>query len=226
MNEIKSEVRIRMIDRKDMLELTRRMTLSRHCFSRIAGCYLDREGYDNGSFNIHFGKLKPTDQKKNLALAKKVPFAKTNVQLKEYAFPAGAVRQKTMWPLLETMCQSGLKDDGLLSVFYEVIGERYPARSDYGIYLFSGTYDIPVKGTDGAWLEGSEEIYDFIICVLAPLTGEYEMGEPQFGFLYPAFAGRSADPDRIYVYHANPKEPERELLSVLLNKDTSQDVLG
>lgn len=82
--------------------------------------------------------------------------------------------------------------------------------------LFSGTYDIPVKGTDGAWLEGSEEIYDFIICVLAPLAGEYEMGETQFGFLYPAFAGRSGNPNRIYVYHANPKEPEQELLSVKL----------
>ena len=26
------------IDREDMLELTRRMTVSRNCFSRIAGC--------------------------------------------------------------------------------------------------------------------------------------------------------------------------------------------
>ena len=205
-----------MINREDMLELTRRMTLSRHCFSRIAGCYLDRDGFDNGSFNIHFGKLKAADQKKNLLLAKTIPFAETNIRLTEYAFPKGTARQKTMWPLLEAMCQTGLKDDGLLSVFYEVIGEHYPAKSDYGIYLFSGTYDIPVKGTDGAWLEGSEEIYDFVICVLAPLTGDYEMGVPQFGFLYPAFSGRSADRDKIYVYHAHPKEPERELLSVLV----------
>lgn len=32
------------INREDMLELTRRMTLKRNCFDRIAGAYLDRTG--------------------------------------------------------------------------------------------------------------------------------------------------------------------------------------
>ena len=31
------------IDREDMLELTRRMTVSRNCFGRIAGAYMDEE---------------------------------------------------------------------------------------------------------------------------------------------------------------------------------------
>ncbi len=38
-----------MINRNDMLELTRRMTLSRNCFSRIAGAYMDAEGYEDGT---------------------------------------------------------------------------------------------------------------------------------------------------------------------------------
>lgn len=32
------------INRGDMLELARRMTLKRNCFDRIAGAYLDEEG--------------------------------------------------------------------------------------------------------------------------------------------------------------------------------------
>lgn len=32
-----------MINRDDMLELTRRMTPSRNCFTRIAGAYTNRE---------------------------------------------------------------------------------------------------------------------------------------------------------------------------------------
>lgn len=32
------------INREDMMELTRRMTLSRNCFSRLAGAYMDEEG--------------------------------------------------------------------------------------------------------------------------------------------------------------------------------------
>ena len=207
---------IEMIHREDMLELTRRMNVSRNCFSRIAGCYMDRDGFEDGSFNVHFGNLSAADQKKNLALAKTVPFAKTNIQLKEFSFPDDPQRQKTLWPLLEGLRQSGLKDDGLLSVFYEVVGEHYKAKGDYGIYFFFGTYDIPVKAEDGAWMEGSEEIYDFLICLLSPLKGEYEMGDPRFGFLYPAFAERSGDPDKIYVFHADPEQEERDLLSLLL----------
>ena len=39
------------INREDMLELTRRMTLKRNCIDRIAGAYLDRDGFVDGTFN-------------------------------------------------------------------------------------------------------------------------------------------------------------------------------
>lgn len=38
-----------MIQREDMLELTRRMTLSHNSFTRIAGCYIDSEGEYDGA---------------------------------------------------------------------------------------------------------------------------------------------------------------------------------
>ena len=71
-----------MINREDMLELTRRMTPSRTCMDRIAGGYMDEDGFLDGSFNIHFLKLSGEEKAKNLALAKAVPFSKTNEQLK------------------------------------------------------------------------------------------------------------------------------------------------
>ena len=45
------------INREDMLELTRRMTPKRNCFSRIAGAYFDEEGFVDGTFNRHFLNL-------------------------------------------------------------------------------------------------------------------------------------------------------------------------
>ena len=50
---------------------------------------MDKEGYDDGTFNVHFGKLKPSEASRNLEIAKAVPFSETNVQLKEYEFAAG-----------------------------------------------------------------------------------------------------------------------------------------
>lgn len=57
------------IDREDMLELTRRMTLSRSCFGRVAGAYMDEEGFIDGTFNTHFQKLSGADRTKNLKLS-------------------------------------------------------------------------------------------------------------------------------------------------------------
>lgn len=57
------------INREDMLELTRRMTIKRNCFSRIAGAYMDEEGFVDGTFNTHFLKLSASDQTRNLAIA-------------------------------------------------------------------------------------------------------------------------------------------------------------
>lgn len=70
------------IDREDMLELTRRMTVSRNCFSRIAGAYMDEEGFIDGTFNTHFLKLSGSEKEKNLNIAKTVPYSNTNVNLK------------------------------------------------------------------------------------------------------------------------------------------------
>ncbi len=69
------------IDREDMLELTRRMSVARNCFSRIAGAYMDEDGFVDGSFNTHFLKLSKSDQEKNIKIAKAIPFAKPNDEL-------------------------------------------------------------------------------------------------------------------------------------------------
>ena len=74
------------INRGDMLELTRRMTLKRNCFDRIAGAYLDKDGFVDGTFNKNFRQLSLPDQQKNLDIAKMIPFSETNVALKEYVF--------------------------------------------------------------------------------------------------------------------------------------------
>ena len=77
---------MRKINREDMLELTRRMTVKRNCFDRIAGAYMDEEGYVDATFNRHFLKLKLNEQAENLAIAKEIPFADTNKNLREYTF--------------------------------------------------------------------------------------------------------------------------------------------
>lgn len=195
-----------MINREDMLELTRRMTLKRNCFTRLAGAYLDEEGYVDGTFNTNFLKLSEKDRSKNLAIAKAIPFSATNVNLKEYEFKKEQEGAGSIWQLLMGLKECGLKNDALLDLFYELVGERYQSAGPYAVYFFHGNYDVPLKANDKERLGESEEVYQFIICAICPLIGEYEPGEPDCGFLFPAFMDRSSDIHRIAVFQKDAIE--------------------
>lgn len=204
------------IDREDMLELTRRMTLKRNCFSRISGAYLDEEGFVDGTFNQHFQKLKPSEQQAKLEIAKAIPFAETNVNLTEYEFRREDEKAGSVWQLLMALRSCELKNDAMLDVFYELVGEKYHADGDYAVYFYYGNYDVPLKASDKESLWESEEVYSFLICAICPVHGDYEPGEPECGFLFPAFKGRSSDEHRINIFQADDRRPHNELLTDII----------
>ena len=207
-----------MINREDMLELTRRMTPARTCFDRIAGAYINDMGEVEDSFNVHFGKLSGSEKSRNLALAKTIPFANTNEQLKEYTFSEKAKGKDSIYTLLRAIQQCGLKNDALMELLYEQIADGFPVDYEFATFVFHGTYDVPIKAKDKESLWDSEEVYDFIVCTVSPMAGEYEPADPVFGFLYPAFSDRSGDEEKIDIFHADPECVEEGLLYKILGK--------
>ena len=113
-----------MINREDMLELTRRMTPARTSFTRIAGCYVDADGDFDGSFNINFLKLSASEKTKNLAIAKTIPFAETNTKLKKYEIQPENQKAGSMWQLLMALRDCELKNDALMDTLYDIIMEN------------------------------------------------------------------------------------------------------
>lgn len=204
-----------MINRDDMMELTRRMTVKRASVTRIAGAYMDAEGFVDGTFNVNYLNLSARDKEKNLAIAKAIPYAKTNENLKEYHFSKENQGKGSMWQLLMGLRSCGLKNDAVMDIFYELIGEKYQSDHDYGIFMFHGRYDIPMKTTDKRELWDSEEVYEYMICAICPVTGDYEPGKPECGFLFPAFSDRAADLSAVDVFEQKPNQPHKELLQIL-----------
>lgn len=203
------------INRDDMMELTRRLTLSRNSIGRIAGCYVDRDGDFDGSFNTNFLKLSAQERTKKLKLAKAVLFAETNQNLKKYGFSENTRKPGSMWQLLMGMRECGLKNDALMDTFYDIIMEKYRADSEYAILVYHGSYDVPLKASDKESLWDSEEVYTYMICAICPLSGEYEPGEPICGFLFPAFTDRSSDVNHIAVFKEGAGNFCMELLEIL-----------
>lgn len=204
-----------MINREDMLELTRRMTLSRTSMTRIAGSYMDSDGYIDGTFNTNFLKLSPVEKGKKLAIAKEIPFSPTNKNLKRYKFPEAATKPGSIWQLLMGMKSCGLKNDVLMETFYELMAEAFQSDHDYAVFVYHDRYDIPAKAADHDRLWESEEVFEYIICAICPLKGDYEPDKPECGFLFPSFSDRSADLSSVDVFQADEEQPHMELLGLL-----------
>ena len=82
-------------------------------------------------------------------------------------------------------------------------------------YISSIILMISLKAADHESLWESEEIYEYIICAICPVSGDYEPGKPECGFIFPAFNSRTEDPDYIDIYQSNPDFPQKDLLKIL-----------
>ena len=198
-----------MINREDMLELTRRMTPARTSFTRIAGCYVDADGDFDGSFNINFLKLSASEKTKNLAIAKTIPFAETNTKLKKYEIQPENQKAGSMWQLLMALRDCELKNDALMDTLYDII-INIRNHHPYADLCFPCTnYEYPSQSHPiKERLGESEEMFPYLICAICPLVGEYEPGSPTSGFLFPAFTGRSGDLNHINIYGITEKKRE------------------
>ena len=214
--EYNTSLRSLQIDREDMLAITRRMTVKRTSVTRIAGAYMDPDGFIDGTFNTRFLKLSGSDRAKNLEIAKTIPFAQTNGNLKRYVIPENSRGKESMYQLLMGIRSSGLENDALLEIFYEKTGERYRSDHEYGIFMFHDRYDIPSKAADHVRLGESEEMFEYLICAVCPVAGDYEAGSPECGFIFPSYAKGGALLNCIDIYQADMSCVHRELVEMLL----------
>lgn len=215
--EIKSKECKRLkIEREDMLALTRRMTVKRSSVTRIAGAYIDPDGFVDGTFNTRFLKLTGPQKAKNLEIAKTIPFAETNGSLKRYFVPEVFRGPESVWRLLAGAKASGLENDALLDIFYEIFAERYGGDHAYGIFLFHDRYDIPSKAADHERLGESENVFEYLICAVCPVGEDYEPGRPECGFLFPSYEGGAALSGCIDVYRSGTGMEGRGLLETVI----------
>jgi hypothetical protein len=188
------------INREDMLELTRRMNSSRTNFVRIAGAYMDEEGFVDGTFNTSFLGLRGEERQRCLSIAKAVLLSDTNRELKSYEI--SGMKNGSVWQMLYALRDCELKNDALLLNLYEIIAEQYPTGRPYAIYIYYGVYDVPLKAADKEHLGESEEVYTYLLAAIAPTDHDQIPQMPQAGFLYPAFTGRSTDLAHVNIYRA------------------------
>ncbi|HAG69931.1 MAG TPA: hypothetical protein DCL38_08155 [Lachnospiraceae bacterium] len=224
------------MNKKDVLELRRRLKGDKCNINRMAGCYVDGNKNRVVSLNESFLNLETEEYEKFLDIARKTMGGTIGNNILELDFSpdeAGAGGKQQFFNGLRT---SGLNNEELLDAFYELVIRGYRFDGNYLILLFHDVYDVMTKTSDNIRLDESEEVYEYILAAVCPVSlskpglsyisqenrigariRDWVVGAPDIGFLYPAFDNRSADLNRVDYFIKDPKDSHPDFI---------EDVLG
>lgn len=223
------------MDKKSVLELKRRMKKDECTFTKICGCYVDGNKNKVVKFCETFLNLEDDEYYKYLEIAKKALSGAIGNNLLEIEFPIEEEQVGGHQQFLMGVKASGLKDEALVDSFYDLIIENYDYVGNYLIVLFHDAYDVVVKTTDNNKLDESEEVYEYVICAICPVTltkpglgyrkdenrigtmdRDWMVGMPDTGFTFPAFSERSTDIHSVMFYTKDAKKPHDEVIKNVL----------
>ena len=142
--------------------------------------------------------------------------------------------------LLSALRTSELKDAEARDAFYQqVIGSLDMGENNYLILLGADAYDVPHRGKDGEVdRDACEEVFRYFVCCVCPVKdgtpelgyfhGENEfhismekqiVGQPELGFLFPAFDDRTANLYNALFYSRKPDELHQEFIDAVFRTE-------
>lgn len=221
--------------KKDILELKRRLKKDDCTFTKMCGCYVNGEKNIILNFKETFLNLEEDEFFKYLEIAKKVLSGTIGNNLLELNFPLNEENTNEKQSFLMALKKSKLKDDNMLDSFYKSIIDSYDYTGNFLILIFHDAYDVITKTKDNLKLDESEEVYEYILCAICPVSlskpglgyleddnrigvrvRDWIVEPPTNGFVFPAFIDRSSDVNSVMYYTKNAKDSHPELMEEVL----------
>ena len=197
------------MNKKEVSEIRRRLTLENSGADCIRGCYISEKREIISEFELPLATFPDDERERYLNIIKKVLSGGIGKNLINVDFTTKQVtdgdEQKLLYALRENI--SG-KNDALHS-FYEKAIPSIPGDEKCVMLMLHEVYDIPSKFKDG---DDSDEMFRFIICAVCPVkekdnglcyegdsklfrtkAKEHIICPPEFGFMYPRFDDRCSN---------------------------------
>lgn len=217
--------------KKDILELKKRFTKNGCTFTKLTGCYVNSEREIILEFDETFLNLEDDEFFKYLEIAKKSLSGTIGNNLLELEFPLEEEKVGGKQQFLMGLKESRLKNPELLRTFYQLVIDNYSHAGNYLILLFHDSYDVISKTNDNLKLDESEEVYEYLICAVCPVSlskpglgylelenrigprnRDWVVEAPDTAFIFPAFTDRSSDIHSLMFYTKDAKEPHIEFI--------------
>lgn len=233
------------MNKKEISELSRRFKPEKANIGRIYGCYVNSSKEVITYLDESLALMPQEEAQQYLALLKKTLSGSLGRNLTDVVFSTEQVADSEEHKLL-----MGLRDDkadARQAFFQKVIENLDMGESNYLILCANDAYDVPYRShgdidksaRDYASGE-SDQVFRYFICAICPVkdgklelgyfSGENEfhnslakqiVGNPELGFLFPAFDNRSSNIYNALFYSRNPDEIHYEFVEGLFKTDVA-----
>ena len=219
------------MNKKDILEIKRRLKKDACTFTRMCGCYVDADHNKITKIGETFLNLDEEEFFKYLEITKKVLSGTVGNNLLELEFPLAEEAAGGRQQFLMGLRDSKLKNEELMDTFYDFVIDSYDYVGNYLILIFHDAYDVMTKTSDNNKLDESEEVYEYLLCAICPVNltkpglgyredenrigpriRDWVVGAPDTGFVFPAFTDRSTDIHSVLFYTRDAKTPHAEFM--------------
>ena len=204
---------------KEVAEIRRHIRRDRSNMTAIYGCYVNESKEIISEFRSSTGMMSENEGDKYFSLMRKALSGTIGKHLIDIQFQTAQVVDSPEHKFLMNLRSTSLGDEELRKAFYQKVIESVSMDQAYLILIGCDSYDVPFKK------EGAEETYKFLLCAICPVrltkaTLHYVpeeklfhdgnitnvVGNPELGFLFPAFDDRSTNIYSALYYTHNLKE--------------------
>ena len=244
-----------MID-KELSELRRRFRADRTAISHIYGCYVSPLGEILAEFDESLTLLPVTEQEKYLDLLRKGVSGTLGRTLSELSFTTAQVQSGEEHGLLMKLLGEKLNQaETRHTLFEKISGSLRLPETGYLILLATDVYDVPFRGKDGSLnADSGDTQFSYLVCAVCPVKETKPVlrydpaeksfhgrgvdcvaGNPELGFLFPAFDDRATNLYGALLYNRSKENSYEDFIEAVFHtrppmavgvqKDTFREVL-
>lgn len=224
------------MNKKEIAEIKKQFTPDRCAITRICGCYVNSEKEKQLEMKEAFLSLSDEEMFKYFDIFRKTLSGTIGKNLLNMEFPLQQELEGGTQEFLLKLRDSGLKDEELVTQFYDRVISSYDFGENYLILLIHAAYDIPGKTNDGLDMDdASTDVYQYVLCSICPVKlskaalcynaqnntieeriRDWIVDMPSLGFLFPAFNDRNTDLHSLLYYSKNAEELHQTLIDEIL----------
>ncbi len=203
---------------KEIREIRRRFRPDKNNIISLKGCMVNSEKTIISQFSQSVAQCSTEESEKILGVMRKSLSGSLGINLLDLEYGAVEAMESEQHKMLMALRDSQLKDDELLTRFYETVIESVSFEGNFAILLIHDTYDVFSYTADGE-KEDSSAQFSYIVCSICPVkdlnTGlyfrEYDgtfrsfdnysvLANPDLGFMFPTFDDRATNIYNVLFY--------------------------